>query len=77
MGEGMDIDSYLAEAMAQNWDETAKLCDVHHDRTAAAAFRTCANQLRHNAGLPENIPPGGLPTVGGVHRVNQASNTNR
>lgn len=42
-----------AEKIAQNWDDTARICELHGDRTASAAFHTCANQLRRYLELPE------------------------
>lgn len=39
--------------IAKNWDDTAEICALHGDMTGAAAFRTCANQLRRAVNLPE------------------------
>lgn len=41
------------EQIAKDWDDTAEICSLHGDRTGAAAFRTCANQLRRAVHLPE------------------------
>lgn len=43
-----------AERIARDWDDTAEICSLHGDRTGAAAFRTCANQLRRYLHLPEH-----------------------